>query len=42
MELIEQTATTWQQLLKQYPSEIKSFLNFLHQTDAGDAISQQL
>jgi len=40
-ELLEQAATTRQRLLKQYPDETKSFLNFLHKTDAGVAISQR-
>jgi len=40
-ELLEQAGTTKQRLLKQYPIETKSFLNFLHKTDAGVAISQR-
>ncbi len=40
-ELLEKAEHTRQRLLEQYPSETKSFLNFLHKTDAGVAISQR-
>ncbi len=40
-ELLEQAAATRQRLLKDYPTETKSFLNFLHKTDDGVAISQR-
>jgi len=40
-ELLEQAGNTRQRLLDQYPEETKSFLNFLHKTDAGVAISQR-
>ncbi|BCG63502.1 MAG: hypothetical protein methR_P1221 [Methyloprofundus sp.] len=40
-ELLEQAGTTRKRLLEQYPSETQSFLNFLHKTDAGVAISQR-
>ena len=39
-DLLDQAGTTRKRLLEQYPSETKSFLNFLHKTDAGVAISQ--
>jgi AhpD family alkylhydroperoxidase len=40
-ELLEQAGSTRKRLLEHYPSETKSFLNFLHTTDAGAAISQR-
>jgi AhpD family alkylhydroperoxidase len=40
-ELLEQAAATRQRLLKDYPGETKSFLNFLHKTDAGVALKQR-
>lgn len=40
-ELLQKAGTTRQRLLKDYPSETKSFLNFLHKTEAGVALSQR-
>jgi len=40
-ELLKQAGTTRKRLLEQYPNETKSFLNFLHETDAGGAINQR-
>ncbi len=40
-ELLNQAAVTRQRLLKDYPTETKSFLNFLHKTESGIAISQR-
>ncbi len=38
-ELPQQSEITKQRLLKDYPSKTKSFLNFLHKTEAGVALS---
>jgi len=38
-ELLQQSASTKQRLLKDYPSETRSFLNFLNKTEAGVALS---
>ncbi len=38
VELLEQAGVTRQRLLKDYPGETQSFLNFLHKTESGVAI----
>ena len=40
-KLLQQAAKTRQRLSRDYPSETKSFLEFLHKTEAGVALNQR-